>query len=268
MNTVSRAVLAAGFAILFSCTGKEKTAEEQKEKPLAPEVVSMIKLVKQYPDSAGLRLRLAVALDSSAHYGEALAQMDSLISRDSLNYGLWYSKAQVWEHSGDTSSAIRDYERALRIYPAPEAQLSLANLFAERRDVKAINICENLNRLKLGREYDAHCAFIEGVYYARTGDTTRAIQQLDKCIANNYTYMEAHIEKGLVYFDHKDYNKALEVFRFASSVNTLYADAYYYQARAYEMMNKKDSALLRFKQALSLDKNLTQAKEKIQQLEK
>jgi len=268
MNTVSRAVLAAGFTILFSCKGKEKTAEEQKERPLTAEVENMIQRVKQHPDSTGLRLKLAVALDSSLHYREALEQMDSLIARDSLNYGLWYSKAQVWEHSGDTTSAIRDYERALRIYPAPEAQLSLANLFAERKDVKAINICENLNRLRLGREYDAHCAFIEGIYYARTGDSARALQQLNTCLASNYTYMEAYIEKGLVYFDHKDYNKALDVFRFASGVNTLYADAYYYQARAYEMMGKKDSAVLRFKQALSLDKSLTQAQEKIQQLEK
>lgn len=268
MNTVSRAVLAAGFTILFSCKGNDKTAAEQKEKPLAPEVVNMIQQVKQHPDSTGLRLKLAVALDSSAHYKEALAQMDSLITRDSLNYGLWYSKAQVWEHSGDTTAAIRDYERALRIYPAPEAQLSLANLFAEKKDARAINITENLNRLRLGREYDAHCAFIAGIYYARTGDSAKAIQQLSNCVASNYTYMEAYIEKGLVYFDHKDYNKALEVFRFASGINTLYADAYYYQGRAYEMMDKKDSAVLRFKQALSLDKNLTQAHEKIQQLEK
>jgi len=78
-------------------------------------------------------------------------------------------------------------------------------------------------------------------------------------VASNYTYMEAYIEKGLVYFDRKDYNKALDVFRFASGINTLYADAYYYQARAYEMMNQKDSATMRYKQSLALDKTLVEA---------
>lgn len=267
MNTVSRIAFLVVLAAFFSCKGKNETSGEKDAKALSPETENMIQQVKLHPDSTGLRLQLAAMLDSAAHYKEALSQMDSLISRDSLNYGLWYSKAQVWEHSGDTTSAIRDYERALRIYPAPEAQLSLASLFAERKDPKALIVCENINRLRLGREYDAHCAFIAGVYYARTGDTTKAIQQLNNCVAANYTYMEAYIEKGLVYFDNKAYDKALEVFKFASSINTLYADAYYYQARSYEMMGKKDSAVLRFKQALSLDKSMTQAKDKLQQLE-
>jgi hypothetical protein len=36
--------------------------------------------------------------------------------------------------------------------------------------------------------------------------------------------MEAYIEKGLVYFDAEQYQRALDVFKFASTVNNLYAD--------------------------------------------
>ncbi len=64
----------------------------------------------------------------------------------------------------------------------------------------------------------------------------------------------------MLYFDRKEYKQALEIFRFASSINNLYPDAYYYMARCYEMMNVKDSAVLRFQQALSLDKNLDEAR--------
>lgn len=267
MNRVSRIAFLMVSAAFFSCNGKNEASDNKENSVLSAQTERMIQMVKQHPDSSGLRLQLAAMLDSAAHYQEALSQMDSLISKDSLNYGLWYSKAQVWEHSGDTANAIRDYERALHIYPAPEAQLSLASLFAERKDARALAVCANISRLRLGREYEAHCAFIAGVYYARTGDTTRAIQQFNNCVAANYTYMEAYIEKGLVYFDNKQYDKALDVFKFASGINTLYADAYYYQARSYEMMGKKDSAVIRFKQALSLDKHMKEARDKIQQLE-
>ncbi|BAV05233.1 Tetratricopeptide repeat-containing protein [Filimonas lacunae] len=265
-------IAVAGITLFASCKDKsnnnDKDTATSSRKELSPEAQSLVSLLKLRPDSAGLRLKLAVMYDSAAWYPEALAQMDSLIKKDSLNYGLWYSKAQVWEHSGDTARAIKDYERALHIYPAPEAMLSLASLMAENKNPQTLAVIDNVNHMRLGREYDAHCAFISGVYYARTGDTTNAIKQLNNCLAANYTYMEAYIEKGLVYFDHQQYDKALDVFKFASSINTLYADAYYYQARAYEMMNKKDSAVLRFKQALSLDKGMKEAREKIQQLEK
>ena len=118
----------------------------------------------------------------------------------------------------------------------------------------------------LGREYDAHCAFIAGVYNARINNGSLAIPLFDECIANDYTYMEAYIEKGMVYFDNSRYKEALTVFQFASSVNNLYADAYYYMARCYEKMNVRDSAILRFKQSLSLDKNLAEARAGLKRL--
>ena len=77
----------------------------------------------------------------------------------------------------------------------------------------------------------------------------------DECIANDYTYMEAYIEKGLLYFDSKQYREALNVFSFASTVNALDSDPYYWMGRCYEMLNVKDTAILRFKQSLNLSKN-------------
>ena len=137
--------------------------------------------------------------------------------------------------------------------------LSLADLYAEKKNAESLLICSRVKNMGLGREKDADCAFITGVYFARTGDMQAALKSFDECIANNYTYMEAYIEKGLVYFDNKQYDEAMKVFSFAATVNNLYADAYYYQARCYEMMNKKDSAIQKFQQSLGLDKNLLEA---------
>lgn len=229
-------------------------------------VEKMQAAVRLKPDSTGLRLRLVDMLDSVGHYKEAASEMDSLLRKDSTNYGLWFTKGQVLEHGGDTSGAIKAYSNAIRIYAAPDALLSLANLYAERKDKRTLDIIGTVQQMRLGRETDANASFIAGVYYARTGNTTAALEQFENCIANNYTYMEAYIEKGLLYFDQKDYRQALQVFQFASTVNTLYADAYYYQARSYEMMGLKDSAILRFRQSLSLDKGLKEAKSALKRL--
>ena len=184
--------------------------------------------------------------------------MDTLIKKDSLNYGLWYTTALINEHAKDTARAIKDYDRALAIYPSADALLNLASLYAEQKNSRSLLLCNRVKELALGRSYDAACAFIVGVYYARTGQKEQALKGFDESIGNDYTYMEAYIEKGLIYFDEQQYGRALPVFSLAAQVNHLYPDAYYWMARSYEMMNKKDSAVYFFKQSKALDKNASE----------
>lgn len=235
-------------------TETNKEDNNKNENTIPAEVKRLYQQVKLYPDSTGLRLRLATSLDSLQSYKEALQQMDSLISKDSLNYGLWYTNGRIAEDAGDTLQAMRSYDRAIRVYPSADAMLSLANLYAEQKNEHALIICANVKRLRLGREYDAHAAFISGIYNARTRNSAAAFKFFDECIANDYTYMEAYIEKGLLYFDNKQYREALNVFSFASTVNALDPDPYYWMGRCYEMLNVKDTAILRFKQSLNLNK--------------
>jgi tetratricopeptide (TPR) repeat protein len=239
----------------------QKNAVEYPE-----EVTNLMKQVTQHPDSVGLRLQLANAFNSLGAYKQAIAQMDSLLKKDTSNYGLWFTRAKILEDSQDTLQAQENYARAIKIYPSPDALLSLASLYAEQKNSRSLSICNEVKKMGLGREYDAHCAFIAGVYYARTRQKEKALKLFDECIRNNYTYMEAYIEKGLVYFDSKQYAEALQVFQFAGNVDNLYADAWYYQARCYEMLEIKDTAVMRYKQSLGLDKTLKEAHEGLKRL--
>jgi tetratricopeptide (TPR) repeat protein len=253
------------FAFAFSCKQKEeKTAQVSSEQK---QVINQLQQQVQHnPDSASLRMRLVNTLDSLKMYPQALQQTDSLIKRDSLNNGLWFTKAQLLESNRDTAGAIQSYERALKIYPSVEAQLSLANLFAESKNPKALLICQNVRRMGLGRETDASCDFVAGVYNARTKNNQLAITLFDKAITNNYTLMEAYMEKGFVYYDSKKYNDALKVFQTAITVNQMYADAYYWKAKCEEALGNKDEAIVDYKRSLGLDKGLKEASEAIKRL--
>lgn len=233
---------------------------------LPPVITNLLQQVSQNPDSAGIRLRLANSFDSIGNYKNALAQMDTLLIKDSLNYGFWYTEGRFLQDAQDTVHAIESYSRAAKVYASPDALLSIANLLAEQKNPKSLAICNRVKNLGLGGEYDAHCDFIAGVYNARTLQRDKALALFDACISNDFTYMEAYIEKGLVYFDEKNYQKALDVFRFASTVDNLFPDSYYWMARCYEMMGVKDSAILRFKQSLSLDKTIQKAHEELKKL--
>ena len=238
----------------------------KNENTLPPEILALQQQVAQHPDSVGARLRLAIELDSIDQYAPALKQMDTLIKKDSSNYGLWYTRGQIEEDAKDTANAITSYSKAIQVYASPDAMLSLANIYAEQKNPRSLLICNQVRQLGLGRDYDASSNFIAGVFNARTGQQQLALNLFDKCIQDDYTYMEAYIEKGLIYFDAKQYRQALDVFSLAAKVNRLYPDAYYWMGRCYEMMNVKDSAVDNFKQSLALDKDAPETKQALKRL--
>src|SRR4051794_21250386 len=80
-------------------TTTSKKSNAQKSYPQI--VQSLYTQIKQNPDSAGLRLKLASALDSIGGYKEALLQMDTLLKKDSTNFGLWYANGEIAEDAKD-----------------------------------------------------------------------------------------------------------------------------------------------------------------------
>lgn len=252
--------------LIYSCKNDNDQAIQEIDPAKIAVVENLQERLKQTPDSAGVRMQLIHALDSIGMYKEAIAQTDSLIRRDSLNNGLWFTKGQLLESNKDTAAAIESYRRAIAIYPSVEAQLYLANLYAETKNHKSLLICQTVARMGLGRETDASCDFIAGIYNSRTGNHKQALMLFDRAINNNYTMMEAYMEKGFVYYDTKQFAEALKVFQQAVTVNNMYADAYYWQAKCYEALGNKQDAIVNYQRSLGLDKNLKEAREALKKL--
>jgi tetratricopeptide (TPR) repeat protein len=248
------------LVFFFSCrSDKKDPVADRKIKENTAIVNNLLQQIAKQPDSLGLRLQLVNALDSLGNYKEAIAQMDSLTQKDSLNFGLWYRSGKLLETAKDTPRAIVSYSRAIKIYPSPDGLLSLANLFAETKNIKALFLCQQVLELRPGKEYSAHCNFISGVYYARTGNKIKALQLFDNCIEDDYTYMVAYLEKGFIFYDDRKYADALKIFQLAANINNTYPDAYYWQAKCYEALNKKEDAIKNYQTALVLDKELKEA---------
>jgi tetratricopeptide (TPR) repeat protein len=266
-DAMKRWIILLAAVVGYACSGNQEAGSNTGEAKVKSEDIRFLEQqLKTSPDSALLRVQLAAALDSAGFTKEAIEHTRYVLRTDSANYGVWFLQATLLEETGDTTGAIHAYRQAVRVYAAPEALLSLANLYAERGDSLAFLYAGRVLDMHMGSQQDANVYFIEGVYYARRGAVEKAEELFNKSIRNNYTFMEAYIEKGMLYFDRKDYRKALEVFTFASRVNNLYADAYYYMGRCYEMTGQKDSARLRFEQSLKLDRNLKESKAALQRL--
>jgi tetratricopeptide (TPR) repeat protein len=254
--------------IFTACRNEPKntTPDVLKKSEMPENVQQLFNQLDRHPDSMGLRLRLIDALDSLGAYKQAMSQMDSLIIKDSLNYGLWYRKAQLQENTHDTSGALKSYRYAIRIYPTADAMLAAANLLAEKKDSLALALCKQVAAFRMGREYAAHCYFITGVYYARTGNRQRAIDAFNQCIMNDLNYMEAYMEKGFIYYDDKKTTEALKVFQTVVTVKNIYPDGYYWIAKCYEALNNKTEAIANYQKSLTLDPALKEADEALKRL--
>jgi tetratricopeptide (TPR) repeat protein len=252
------------LAICLVAACRNHSSEETSAIPSSAE--KLYRQTEAHPDSAGLRLQLVDALDSLGEYPGALAQMDSLIRRDSLNYGFWYRKSLLQQESRDTAGALHSLRYAIRIYPAPDALLAAANLFAEKRDSTALVLANQVASMHLGREYAAHCYFISGVYYARTGRKEKAMADFNACISNDFQYTEAYMEKGFLYYDNKQIKEAMQVFNTLVTVKNTYADGYYWLAKCQEALNQQPDALRNYQRALQLDPSIKEAAEGAERL--
>jgi tetratricopeptide (TPR) repeat protein len=260
-------ILYISILLLLACNSQPKEMKNTKsESKLPDEIARLDKLAKQFPDSVGLHMRLVNALDSLGNYSSALVELNTLIKNDSSNFGLWFKKAQLSEQLKDTSEAIKSYSRAANIYASPDAMLALANLFAETKNTKALDLCKKVSALRMGRSYQSHCDFIAGIFYARTGNTARAIPLFMNCISNNYTYMEAYMEIGFIYYDKKQFPEALKIFETAITVKNNYPDGYYWIGKTHEANKNSLAAIENYEKALSLDPNLIEAEQAISRL--
>jgi tetratricopeptide (TPR) repeat protein len=247
------------IVLFFSCKD-ENHSTDKTEVPKADKLLKeLIEKADKNPDSIQYRVDVIDALDSLERFKEALFHMNILLKKDSINNSYWSRNALLLERSGDTTAAIESYIRSINIYPDVVTQLYLANIFAERKDDRALMLVNNVSKTMPDDETLANCDFIAGIYQARKGNIQLAEQLFNRCISHNVKYMEAYLEKGFLYFDQKKYNEALNVFQAAGNVEPTYADAFYWQAKTFEALGRIPEAINMYDQSLRLDPDLKEA---------
>ena len=215
-----------------------------------------------------VREQLIAELVQSKEYSKALAQIDFLLAKDSSNPGRLYIKADALEKMGDTAGAIEHYNKAvLKAGVFVEAEMRAAVLFAETGNKNALLLTDNLFKNPGAARFRSDVLMVRGIYYSKTGNTTKALEQFNQILKEDYSYLDAYIEKGLVYYDLAKYEDAWKVFNKSTEVSNKFAEGYFWMAKAEEKMNRKQEAINNYKRALAFDQSITEAREGIQRLE-
>lgn len=219
-----------------------------------------------FPGNSQIGRLLAESYAGSGDPGQALTLYNNMLAVDSSDPEIYYEKALLLEQMNDTAAAIAALQKAYAIRGVDTYGLELAHLFAEQKNSRALEICNFILRGdSLGLLIDPF--FIKGIYFANIKQYPKAIIQFDSCIARDWKTTDAYLEKGRAYFHMQNIQAAIQTFNMAITVTSTDADAYYWLGRCYELQHRKMEAISNYRKAISLDKNFSEAKQRIQNLD-
>lgn len=259
------------YAGLSACNNSGSTIKEDikltTQKISSATADSLRQLIAANPDSAIYRQQLIQQLEEENQLDEAIKQNDTLLKLIGNTPVIWLNRASLLEAKNDTANAIIAYENAIALQnPYPEAQIRLAKLYAETKNLKALQMVDFMMRNQQAFGYEQDLIMIRGIYYRNIKDYNKALASFDQCINDKYTFMEAYIEKGSLLYDLKKYKESLAVFEKATTVNNIFADGYYWMAKNQEALNDVKEATDNYKRALALDQGFEEAREALKRL--
>lgn len=224
-------------------------------------IVFLNSALKFLPNSTLLQLNLARAYAAQNKNDEALALCNSILQTHPEQADILKMKADLLDKKGNTEEAIAVLEKAYAFAPYDvELNYLLALKYAETKNSKVLALTDSLIKAdSLGIHAEPH--YYKGIYYATINDKTKALSCFDIAIAHDYNFLEAHLEKGAIYYERKEYEEAMKVFNLLLTISPKYAYSYYWIGKCQEATGKKEEAKLNYQRAYSLDNNLTEARE-------
>lgn len=266
MHFMKTMVAICSLFLLFSCNNQQATdkpgkfsdssANAQKESSVTDSTIT---------DS--VRENMIEQLVVRKKYNVAVSQVNVLLKKDSANPGWLYMKADLLEKFGDTTTAIQFYEKAIAAAGVfMNAEMRVVHLYAQTSNANTIKICDDLLKTPEAVKLRSSILLIKGIYYAKTLNYTKAVAVYDQIIREDYTFLDAYIEKGLVYYDQGKFAQAHKVFSKSTEVSNTFADGYFWKAKTEEKLNKKEEAINNYKRSLVLDQSIEEARDALKRL--
>ncbi|HEV8282768.1 MAG TPA: tetratricopeptide repeat protein [Chitinophagaceae bacterium] len=217
--------------------------------------------LKTLPESVALQINLVQAYANQQKINESLAVCNHILERHPEQVGVLLIKSDLLEQKNDVAGSIQTLEQAYHYAPFNEdICYNLAFKYAQNKNPNVLPLCDSLLRNDTA-EKKAEPYHFKGVYYSNINNKAKALEYFNKAIQNDYTFLDAYMEKGKILFEQKKYNYAANVFQLALKVSTTFADAYYWLGKCQEAVGQKEEAKLNYQRAYGLDKTLTEAKE-------
>ena len=266
MRFMKRIGIMCASILLFSCKNQQATDKSAKNN----DSIFTTQKESSVTDSTladSVRETMIEQLVIRKKYYTAVSQLNVLLKKDSINPGWLFMKADVLEKSGDTSAAIQFYEKSIAAAGVfMDAEMRLVHLYAQTGNAKTIKTCDDLLKTPEAVKLRSGILLIKGIYYAKTMNYNKAIAFYDQIIREDYSFLDAYIEKGLTYYDQAKFAEAHKIFVKSTEVSNTFADGYFWKAKTEEKLNKKEEAINNYKRSFALDQSNEEARDALKRL--
>ncbi len=260
------------FVVTFSASCTTETDRQQKREIDSSSATNQLadlenKISSDTLTTDSLRENLVEKLVENNQVDKAILQIDLLLKKQPNSPAYLFMKADALERKADTVGAIQFYEKAITAAGSfADAELKLANLYAETANPLALKLSDIMLKQTSFVKMRSDVLMIKGIYYAKIKDTKNALRIYDQVIREDYSYLEAYIEKGLIYYDQGKFAEAYKQFEKSTVVSNAFADGYFWMAKAEEKLGKTKEAIDNYKRSLALDQEITEAKDALKRL--
>lgn len=246
-------------------TDKNATPSTSADTSLVGQLKSAI---AAYPDSPALRLRLMDAYEEKKDYRAAMTVVDSLMAQDSTIALLHYRKARIYLLSGDTVSGIKGLKKAMDFAPEnSDILLELAYVLSDRGEKGALTIADTIIAVSQDADTRSRARLLKGIYYSNKGDKASALKEYDASIVDNYTYLDAFIEKAIVLYELKRYADAQATLDKAQAIRPGTAEIYLWKGKCDQATGHRAEAMDNYRKCLGLDAGMKEASDLLAALE-
>lgn len=225
------------------------------------------KSLQQYPDSLAIRAELSRWLETHQGPDSAMGPIREGIGRDSSNPYFYNRLAILSLTKSDTAAAIRYLLTSLNRKPEQtDVHLELGFLYAAQKNKGALVVADFLLSQAQEPLLQSQARYMKGIYYANMDMRKEALEMFNEIIVNDYTFLDAYIEKGILLYNDKQYAEALKSFDKAMVISNTHAEAYLWTAKTLEAMGRKAEALDFYKKTAGLDAAIKEAEEGVKRL--
>lgn len=251
---------------LISCVNQTDEPTPKPEYHSADNLTALNKNIEKYPDSFLLKENLLQYYRDSGLYEKAIASAISFLLKDSLNPRLHHMLGYLYFENGDTSNAINSFGEAYFIAPNPEDLILMSQLSAMKGMTMAKNVADTLIQSN-DQLFKKQGNFIAGIYCKSNKEYEKALTYFDACLAIDYTFMEAYVEKTNTLLLMGQTKAAAETIQKAVTLQNNFTAGYLLLAKCQEMLHHPEKAAEAYRRVLLYEPDAEEAQEGLNRCE-
>lgn len=171
-------------------------------------------------------------------YDEAIADFTKSIATNPTNKDFYFARSEAYRDKKEFDKAIEDCKVVIKEFgDSAEAQQHIALSYIDKDDFSsALSACDKAISLSASDSYNWN---LRGVCDEGLKQPEKAIADYSKSIGLLDTYAEPLFNRGVIYLDRKDYQKALNDFDRIVKIGQAEGKHYYNRSLAYAGLGRK-----------------------------